>query len=138
MSDLPWIQKQYEDIGFLPSDFEKEMICIAEVEGKRAGLGRLKRIDERTAELGGIYVLPLYRGTGLARTIVSALMGHAQTYETVYCLPYAHLLDFYRSFGFSPIPKEMSVPQEITEKLSFCFSAYDTQVLLLIKQCAKS
>jgi len=53
------------------------------------GVGRLVQIDEDRIELGGIFILPKYRGLHLAGEIVAFLVQPAKKshIQNVYCLP---------------------------------------------------
>ena len=69
-SDLSWINAKYDEIGFRRSDLSTDYVVIAEVEGEPAGLGRLVRVGESEAELGGIHVFKPFQGRGLAKEIL--------------------------------------------------------------------
>ena len=69
--ELPWINSQYKEVGFVISSFDNEFIAIVEVNGKKAGLGRLVVVDHENLELGGIYVLNEFRRMGVADHIVT-------------------------------------------------------------------
>ncbi len=138
IEDLAWVNEQYRSIGFLPSDGVDETIVIARVNGERAGLGRLKRIDADSAELGGIYVFPSYRKKGVAAAVVASLVAEGKRYKTLYCLPFEHLRAFYESYGFIMTDPDASVPADIRKKLAFCGKTYESRVLLLILNSAFS
>jgi len=130
-AELAWANACYTEVKFQassPSDF----IALAETEQGKAGLGRLVRIDAHCAELGGIYILPAYRGHGLARAIVDFLLQHSP-YETLYCIPFTHLEPFYRGFGFVPLPQGAALPCAIAEKLNWCRQQYAPAISLLVR-----
>lgn len=130
--ELQWINARYSEINFKPSNFDRELIAIAEVKGQKAGLGRLVLIDEHTAELGGMFVLESYRGYGIAGKIVEFLLQHSEGFQRIFCIPFAHLKNFYGRYGFVPVTTDYSVPIEIAEKHRWCNQAYDRETLLLI------
>ncbi len=127
---MPWVNEVYQRISFMPSDFSKEYIAIAEVEGKKIGLGRLVQIDDEL-ELGGMYVEEEYRGKGIAQKIVEHLLQQAPKGKLIYCIPFVHLETFYKSFGFADAVVDDELPQEIKTKMGFCGKTYDTKILLL-------
>ena len=90
-SELDWVNQRYDDVEFVHSSYEKEVIAIAEWSSEKAGLGRLVKIDEKNLELGGMYVLPSFRGKGLAKEIVLFLLSHRDPSQTTYCIPFRHL-----------------------------------------------
>jgi N-acetylglutamate synthase-like GNAT family acetyltransferase len=130
--EIRWISGQYASIDFKLSDYGNEFIVIAEAGGERAGIGRLQRIDEHAAELGGIYVLDAFRGRGVANAIVAALLETAGTYRQIFCLPFQHLASFYAGFGFEPPDETVTVPSEVSEKHAWCNRQYDDATLLLV------
>lgn len=129
-NDMPWVNGVYERITFMPSDFSKEYIAIAKMEGKRIGLGRLVQIDD-VLELGGMHVEDEYRGKGIAKEIVEHLLAQAPKGKLVYCIPFKYLETFYKSFGFVDAPITTNLPQEIKTKMGFCGETYDTEISLL-------
>src|SRR5688500_19027258 len=91
--DCDWIDEQYRRAGFIPSDLRRDTIVIAELDGTRAGLGRLVPAGE-AYELGGMFVLDAFRGRGVARAIVEELIRRAGD-AAVYCVPFADLEQLY-------------------------------------------
>lgn len=130
LSDKPWVDSIYTKIQFMPSDFSKEYIAIAYINGEKVGLGRLVQIED-VLELGGMYVDEGYRGKGIAKAIVQHLLAQAPQGKLVYCIPFAHLEVFYKSFGFVNAPVQENLPQEIKTKMGFCGKTYNTKVSLL-------
>ena len=129
--ELDWVNARYAEIGFAPSQ-ANEVILIAEVEGQPAGLGRLVPLSETSSELGGIFVFPELRGQGLATRIVAELVDHAQSYETVYCIPFRHLTPFYKSFGFRDLPATDATPEAVALKRAWCSETYPEPTDLLV------
>jgi GNAT superfamily N-acetyltransferase len=81
-----WINEQYAKVRFIPSDPTHDQIVVAEADSVRAGIGRLVDVGEGAYELGGMYVLDGYRGSGIARAIVEELIRRAGGRD-VYCIP---------------------------------------------------
>lgn len=52
-TEIQWINKCYDEVDFVHSNFDKEIIAIGKIEGSKAGIGRLVRIDSDHFELGG-------------------------------------------------------------------------------------
>lgn len=132
-TELNWVNAQYQQINFQLSDYSNELIAIAEVNSKKAGVGRLVTVDGNTLELGGMYVLENYRKDGVARTIVSFLMAQVQ-HKTLYCLPFEHLQHFYESCGFKPVTDLLKVPEKVLQKWEWCNQTYPNKTLLLVQQ----
>lgn len=131
-SEIAWINECYENVGFIPSNFDKEIIAIAEYENQKAGIGRLVHIDGHNLELGGMYVFETFRGKGIARQIVDFLLGKVLPSQKVYCIPFQHLEHFYKAFGF--VTCHGKIPQELLKKYNWCQTQYTQPTSLLVLQ----
>src|SRR5690606_8651693 len=105
---------------------DTDRIAIATHGGEFAGLGRLCHIEGSSFELGGMYVHSNYRSLGIARKIVRFLLENRVSKSTVYCLPFAHLQNFYEGEGFGEISGEdlSQVPDDILKKHRWCNETY--------------
>jgi GNAT superfamily N-acetyltransferase len=133
-ANIAWINERYEEVDFVPSIFEKEVIGIAEYEGQRAGIGRLVSIDEFNGELGGMYVFEPFRRKGIAKELVEFLLRQAHPFQTVYCIPFEHLASFYMQYGFAACSDLEKVPREIVAKYEWCKQHYPQPTSLLFLQ----
>lgn len=134
--ELDWINSKYKEVNFKISDFENEFIVIAKIKEEKAGLGRLVKIDDENIELGGIYVFPNFRRSGVADAIVSTLCkDNPYRNSTIWCLPFENLVIFYNKFGFEK-GKKNKAPTAVLQKLDWCNSGdnYDKKVVLLCKE----
>lgn len=131
--EIAWVNARYDEVGFKHAEYSEDIVLIAEVDGKKAGIGRLQRIDDDNSELGGMYVFPDYRKAGVARVIVEELLNNAKGYVHIYCLPFVHLALFYRSFGFESVADDRVVPQAISSKLNWCNDTYPDATLILVR-----
>lgn len=82
---------------------------VARLENLVSGCGGISRLDDVTAEVRRMYVVPEARGRGVARAILAGLLERAR--ELGYSrarLETGHLqteaLGLYRSAGFAPCP----------------------------------
>ena len=128
--DAGWIQEQYNNLNFIPSDLERETVVIAEVDGRRAGMGRLVPAGDGAWELGGMFVGDAYRGRGIAKAIVDELIRHAGSNRDVYCIPFAELEALYASSGFRRI-EPVNIPAKVQEKLAWCVRQMPRPVILM-------
>ncbi|MFC0132396.1 GNAT family N-acetyltransferase [Massilia eurypsychrophila] len=128
-AELESINQRYRDIAFRLSEAVDVQI-IAEVDGAPAGLGRITPIAPRIGELGGIVVLPEFRGGGIARQIIVALLATTD-YDFLYCLPFGNLEGLYASFGFRRMEDGAALPAKVADKLCWCRQSYDAPVLLM-------
>lgn len=129
--DLLWINQRYDEINFAHTKTD-DLAVIASLNGKEVGLGRLVRINEFTAELGGIYVFPEFRKKGIADKIVQHLL-EKSPYAELFCLPFDYLKSFYLKFGFNALPSNEveSIPQALSEKLAWCRQTFPELVIVL-------
>jgi len=127
--DAGWIREQYEKVHFILSDLSRDTVVVAEVDGVRAGMGRLVPAGDDACELGGMYVDDAHRGRGIAHEIVSELIKRAGSKE-VYCVPFADLETLYAEAGFRRV-EPVSVPEQIQEKLDWCARNIDRAVILM-------
>ncbi|MGF2714430.1 acetyltransferase [Bacillus mycoides] len=131
--DLEWINIQYESIGFVQSDLTRDKVAIITYNNEYAGIGRLVQIDEDTIELGGIFILPNFRGLQLAGELVSFLVQTAKKLhiQNVYCLPFEELENFYKKYGFTEVDTTQEIVHPIIlKKYNWCLETYDKHVLL--------
>lgn len=77
-NDLEWVNNQYDSIGFVRSDLKRDKVAIITYNNEYAGVGRLVQIDADTLEMGGIFILPQFRGLQLAGELVSFLVETAR------------------------------------------------------------
>lgn len=133
-SNISWVNSQYDDIGFKQSNLKSDQTFILEYQGTSVALGRLSHIDEQSAELGGIYVLPSFRGLKFAEIIVQYLVDLKTNHSSIYCLPFSKLDAFYKRFGFRDLKEDEKnrVPLAVSEKLKWCNETYEDKTLLLI------
>lgn len=130
-SDLSWINKYYEEISFKITS-EKDLQIYITVDEKVAGLGRIVHVDENHGELGGIYVLPDFRGKKIAEEIVNSLLTK-NNFSVLWCIPFKPLEVFYRKFGFRELRDDL-IPEEIRLKFDWCEGRYPDPAILLVKK----
>jgi GNAT superfamily N-acetyltransferase len=130
--EMEWVNDCYDQVEFVHSHFDQEIIAIAEFSGEKAGLGRLVKIDENNFELGGMYVFKPFRGKGIAREIVRFLLSHVKPSQTIYCIPFEHLLPFYKQCGFTACSDLGSTPSDILNKFRWCQEKYTQPTALLV------
>jgi N-acetylglutamate synthase-like GNAT family acetyltransferase len=133
-TELSWANELYAQIDFQPSS-EHDFIVVAEVEGTRAALGRVVTMSSSCGELGGMYVLPAFRGNALSGTVIEFLINNCGL-RTLYCIPFAHLSALYARHGFVTVPEGTEVPEKVKEKFEWCKANYPTPVTLMA--CAAS
>ena len=125
-NDLKWINSQYDSIGFVRSDLKRDKVAIITYNNEYAGVGRL-------VQMGGIFILPQFRGLQLAGELVSFLVETAKKsqIQNVYCLPFEELENFYKKYGYTEVDTTTeAVHPIILKKYNWCLENYDKHVLL--------
>ncbi|HYI11471.1 MAG TPA: GNAT family N-acetyltransferase [Thermoanaerobaculia bacterium] len=130
-ADEGWINAAYADVHFQLSDLSRELMVVAEVDGERAGIGRLVPLSDQACELGGILVFDQFRGRGIALAIVAELLRHAAG-RTVYCVPFTDLEPIYARAGFVLCEEEPGRLPKLQEKLDWCRREIDRPVSLMV------
>lgn len=130
--EMSWINDRYDEINFKHSQFDRELIAIAEVNGEKVGLGRLVTIDDRTLELGDMYVLEACRGYGIADKIIEFLLQQVNNHQRVFCIPFISLQALYRKYGFVQVSQHECIPAVLSEKYHWCNQTYEQKILMLV------
>ncbi len=83
-------------------------LYLALAGGKVAGCAGLRRIEEHVGELKRVYVRPIFRGQGIGRRLVLAVVeaarGNGHRHLRLDTLPsMKRAQELYRSMGFKPI-----------------------------------
>ncbi len=83
---------------------------LAKENGTLAGYGALHIHSPRMAELRSLIVAPGFRGRGVGKGLVEAILQEAKELGVEEVLVLTYLPDFFRSLGFEEIAKE-SIPE---------------------------
>ncbi|MCP3920900.1 MAG: GNAT family N-acetyltransferase [bacterium] len=110
----------YAAVHFEPSQPERDRTFGVFAEGVPIALGRYQRYADGAIEIGGFWVHAAHRRHGLARRMVKHVIGELPPGRTVWCLPFSHLVDFYRSFGFERTEDPDEAPASILRKTDLC------------------
>ncbi|MGN6738975.1 GNAT family N-acetyltransferase [Dyella sp.] len=130
-SELDWANSKYKEIDFLPSP-DSDFVAVAEIHGIAAGLGRVTKVAPGVGELGGMYVFPEHRGTGISKSLIQFLIAESAL-EILYCLPFEHLYSLYESAGFRVCQPGTLVPPRVLDKQTWCNAHYSKSVLLMCR-----
>jgi GNAT superfamily N-acetyltransferase len=131
-ADETWINERYASVHFQPSNLERDLMIVAEIEGVPAGIGRLVPAGDDACELGGMLVFEDYRGRGIARALIDALLQQTDG-RAVYCIPFAELEPIYAGAGFVKITPDATLPAYIQSKLNWCAREMADRPVILMK-----
>jgi GNAT superfamily N-acetyltransferase len=75
----------------------------------------------------GLFVMPLYRGIGLGRQLVKAVISEAKSYgaDFIWCLPRVNNVKFFEQCGFAPVSNSFN-----DERVEFGPNLYMAQPLM--------
>lgn len=106
-ADFPAIRVLVRQTGINPLGLDWRRFIVAESPtGEFIGCGQLKPHSDSSLELASLAVVPAWRGKGVARRIIQALMDNAP--RPLYLTCRAPLGPFYEKFGFRILqPDEM-------------------------------
>jgi GNAT superfamily N-acetyltransferase len=100
-----------EELRDLPGKYARPsgVVLLAEWEGEVAACGAIKPLEPEVAEVKRLYVRPAFRGRGISRRLMEALLEEASSlgYRRVRLDTLARLepaLALYRSMEFQEIP----------------------------------
>jgi GNAT superfamily N-acetyltransferase len=130
--ELDWAAERYREIRFSPSPPGTRGF-VAEIDGVRAGLGRLVEHAPGVVELGGIWTAESARGRGVARAMVTALLeASPASAGRLWCIPFAHLAAFYESFGFEAARPPW--PPAIAAKVAAIHDQHMPSIVVLVRE----
>lgn len=99
------------EAGPPPSEADTVVFLVAhdKASGQPVGCGGLRLLDDSTAEIKRLYVLPYTRGSGIASSILAALEAHAFALGIGSIVAEAGSAQtdgrsFYQNAGFEPVP----------------------------------
>jgi N-acetylglutamate synthase-like GNAT family acetyltransferase len=116
-NEFPLAEKVWLEYRQQKADPVADRIFGVFVEGKCVGVARCKRHADGF-EVDGVFVLEEYRGRHLADLVVGELV-KACGHEVLFMHSTLALVNFYKKFGWRPIP-ETQLPPTIKERLIFC------------------
>jgi GNAT superfamily N-acetyltransferase len=98
----------YEAWGYGGGVQPDDVVYLAESGGELVGIVRRTR-EHGVAMLRGMQVAPEWRGRGIGRLLLRALVAELGADEC-FCVPYTHLTGFYGAAGFEEIQEENTPP----------------------------
>lgn len=102
------VLRTYEAWGYGGGVQPDDRVYLAEAGGELVGIVRRTR-EHGVAMLRGMQVAPEWRGRGVGRRLLRALVAELGA-EECFCVPYTHLVAFYGAAGFEKIPEENAPP----------------------------
>jgi GNAT superfamily N-acetyltransferase len=116
MSEFYLAEKIWFDYHQTKSDPEHDRIFAVFVENTPVSVARCKRHTDGY-EVDGIFTWEEFRGNGYARNALDALIRECGN-SVLFMHAVIHLVDFYASSGFVPIPEE-ELPLTVRERYSW-------------------
>ena len=123
--ELVEAQRFYDSRGYGGAAIEpSDIVVLAKHGSKIVGIGRLCQ-EDGFISLRGMQVSPEFQRQGLGSSILQRLENELGS-NPCYCLPYEHLLTFYRQAGFEHVTVDL--PQILHQRLT----EYSTRGLAVV------
>ena len=114
-NELVEAQRFYDSRGYGGAAIEStDSVVLAKHETEIVGIGRLCQ-EEGFISLRGMQVSPEFQRQGLGSSILQRLENELGS-NPCYCLPYEHLLKFYRQAGFEQV--STNLPQTLGQRVT--------------------
>lgn len=105
---LAQVRAFYEQVGYGGGATEKDRVLVARIGESLVGAVRLCQ-EHGVTVLRGMHIAPACQHQGIGRALLARCVPWLEGGEA-FCLPYAHLVGFYREAGFEPLPKAALPP----------------------------
>jgi N-acetylglutamate synthase-like GNAT family acetyltransferase len=128
LEDLPRIRRFYERWQYRGEVRSDDTVLIAEQDGAIIGVVRLAPEHGKTV-LRGMRVVPGFQRQGIGTRLLDAVS--AELKGPCYCIPYAHLTDFYGQIGFQVLDPR-TAPDFLAERLASYRARADGHEYLLM------
>ena len=109
-AEFPLVKEVWYHYHQQEADPAEDRIFGTFIDGKLAAVARC-RLHKDGHEVDGVFTLEEFRGHGLARLAVQALID-ACGHEVLYMHSTLQLIGFYKTFGFVPIPEDQTAPDD--------------------------
>ncbi|HIH03943.1 MAG TPA: GNAT family N-acetyltransferase [Methanoregulaceae archaeon] len=116
--EFPLVDRLWEQYRGQETDRAIDLVIGAFADGALVGTARVRHHPDGL-EVDGVFVSEAYRGGGLARRLVQAVLDEFGS-NPLWLHSTIPLIGFYGSFGWVPID-ERALPPTIRERLAFCF-----------------
>jgi GNAT superfamily N-acetyltransferase len=125
--DLADIAELYSEAGYGAVIDPSDTILVARHGGQLAAVVRLCA-EEGVTVLRGMQVRAAFQRLGIGSRLLAACVPWLER-RSAFCLPYAHLVDFYAAAGFAPVAADV-LPDFLVRRLS-AYLAKGQQVLAM-------
>jgi GNAT superfamily N-acetyltransferase len=113
--ELSRVRTTYAAWGYTACAEPNDLVFLAERDGELIGLVRRTQ-EYDTLMLRGMHVAPAAQGQGVGTRLLHVFVAELAGREC-YCIPYAHLVDFYGRKGFEVVSPDDS-PSSLAERLA--------------------
>ena len=106
--DMPRARRFYTERKYGGEIRPEDSVLLAEEEGKLVGVVRLAT-EEGTTVLRGMQVHPAFQRQGIGTQLLASV-ARVLGAQPCFCIPYAHLVDFYSKIAFVVIDPAEAPP----------------------------
>jgi N-acetylglutamate synthase-like GNAT family acetyltransferase len=86
------------------------VVAVDDATGEVVGAGQIKTHGDKSRELASLAVIPAYRGRGIARRIIEALLARHGNDGALYLTCRSDMESLYQKFGFRTIEEKEMTP----------------------------
>jgi len=133
--DIPRAQRFYADRQYHGGIGSEDTLLVAERDGELVGVVRLAS-ENGVIVLRGMQVQPDVQRQGIGTRLLAAVAQMLQE-RPCFCIPYAHLVNFYRGIGFEVIESE-AAPNFLRLRLQGYQNRGDGKEYLIMCRAARS
>jgi N-acetylglutamate synthase-like GNAT family acetyltransferase len=112
--DYELLTELYRSWGYRAGIAQSDVVYVAEYAGQRVGLVR-RTFENDVTMLRGMQIDPAYRRQGIGSRLLDAFVADVRDQQS-FCIPFAHLTEFYARGGFRTIAEE-EAPHFLAERL---------------------
>ncbi|MBA3968612.1 MAG: GNAT family N-acetyltransferase [Gemmatimonadetes bacterium] len=129
--DLPRARQFYADRQYGGGIQPQDTVLLAEREDELVGIVRLAS-EQGTTVLRGMQVHPAFQHQGIGAQMLAAVAEELES-RPCFCIPYAHLVDFYARIGFHVVEPGQA-PTFLRERLEGYRTRGDGREYLLMRR----
>ncbi|MES2462936.1 MAG: GNAT family N-acetyltransferase [Armatimonadota bacterium] len=135
--DLPQVEALYRDCGYRGGASAADIVLVAWEKERLVGAVRLCR-EEGVTMLRGMMVLPERQGRGIGKHLLQACAQQLDNMDAqCWCIPYAHLRDFYAGIGFQIVTLDQVPDGRLRERYQN-YQSEGREVLLMVREAGSA
>lgn len=128
--EVSWLTNFYNKVEYTGTFKDEDDLYFVETDDSVVGVVRIA-LENGDHVLRGMYMLEEHRGRGIGTNLLNYLNSKIVG-NTIFCIPYAHLVNFYGRIGFKVIDK-ISAPEFLVSRLNE-YRGRNMDVVLMMRE----